>query len=108
MNQRKSKSASIPTLSSGGELLGVGGKLQGVIRDRTLFRMHIPAEQGSTLGFCAFAIMEFGGLFDKVWINDASQGRIHEVLTPEIRRVPCDAKNDHIVVVLDYPLIEKY
>lgn len=100
------KPSRIPTLSRG-ELLGVGGKAQGMIRGRTLFRIYIPAEQGSTIAFCAFAIMEFGGLFDKVWINDASRGRIHEILTSEIRRTPCDSKNNHIVEVLKHPVIKQ-
>jgi hypothetical protein len=90
----------------GGELISAQGYSLGQITNRVLYRMYVPDEQGETLKFCAFAIMEFGGLFDKIWINDGSIGRVHEVPLDKIRVLPCDKDNNHILTVKDFPIYD--
>ena len=100
LSMRRIKS-SVPRLI-GKELVAADGYSLGEIKEGTLYRMYIPAEQGEVLKFCAFAIMEFGGMFDKVFINDASVGRMRVVNTEDIRKLPVDEKNEHLLRVGDY------
>ena len=36
---------------------------------------------------CAFAVMEFGGAFDCVWVNDTETGQIFGIDTADLQRV---------------------
>ena len=41
--------------------------------------------------------MEFGGLFDCLWVNDTTTGELFGIDTPDLRRAMVDGSNRHIL-----------
>ena len=89
--------ATIPFLS-GNSLHGADGFRIGHFRNRILtmsnsrrrfWEKYVP--------ICAFAIMEFGGMCDWVWVNDTDTGDIFSISLENLRKVPVDGKNRHMV-----------
>ncbi len=67
-------------------LEGADGENLGVIRDRTLTRLIYENDWHDHITFCSFAIMEFGGLFDRIIINVLENGLELVIDTPEVRQ----------------------
>ena len=70
----------------GSNLMGAKGETLGVIRNRVLTRLIYQDDWGEHITFCSFAIMEFGGLFDRIVLNVLDNGLELEIDTPDIRK----------------------
>lgn len=70
----------------GTNLSGAKDEHLGVIRDRTLLRLVHEYDWDDSITFCAFAVMEYGGLFDTIEVNVLENGVVFSIRTEDVRK----------------------
>tara|TARA_Y100000004_G_scaffold139645_1_gene158561 strand:+ start:176 stop:460 length:285 start_codon:yes stop_codon:yes gene_type:complete len=88
----------------GSNLSGADGAHLGCVRDRTLVRLVHLEDWDDSITFCAFAIMEYGGLFDTIQVNVLENGVVFSMRTEDVRKT--NAKDGmHILKFSEMELI---
>ena len=57
----------------------------------------IVASESGTAKVCAHGIMEFGGTFAYIWVNNTRNGEIYSISTEKARAQKCDNDDCHIL-----------
>lgn len=74
----------------GNNLFAADGDHMGCLKNKILTKLvyehDLPNEDGISL--CAFAIMEYGGMFEKFRLNILDDGALMEKRTEDIRKMP--------------------